>query len=178
MKTVTVTAGHSNVDCGAVNPVTKDRESDIAIDMRNMVVGYLKVAGIIAKTDGVAKDNQPLNTAMKLAKTADIAVEFHCNASTNTSARGIEALCKPVNKLLAQKLCAAVASVTGSPLRGTLGWQPEDAGQHSKLGFVESGGIILELFFISNMEELATWKDKKWLIAKAVSQVLVNQIGV
>lgn len=175
-KSITITAGHSNVDPGAVNTLTKDREADIVIDMRNMVSAYLRKEGITVLTDGDNGINQPLNQAVKLVKSSSIAVEFHCNASSNPSAKGIEALSQVKDKVLAQALCKAVASVTGSSLRGTQGWQPEDAGQHSRLAYVSAGGIILELFFISNPEELATWKDKKWLVAKAVAQVLIDKM--
>lgn len=174
MKSITITAGHSNVDPGAVNTLTKDREADIVVDMRNMVAGYLRKAGITVRVDGEGKLNQSLTDAVKLVGMSDIAVEFHCNASSNASAKGVEALSQVKDKVLAQALCKAVASVTGSPLRGTAGWQPENAGQHTRLAYVSAGGIILELFFISNPEELGTWKEKKWLVAKAVSQVLIN----
>ena len=47
---VTVTAGHSNTDSGAVNG--SDRESDIAQDMRNIVAHYLRAKSINIRTDG------------------------------------------------------------------------------------------------------------------------------
>ena len=63
----------------------------------------------------------------------------------------------------------------GIPTRGTDdGWKNEGSGQHSRLGYVRNGGIILELFFISNPTELAVWQDKKWSVAKAVAEVLAE----
>lgn len=177
-KTITITAGHNNKDCGAVNTSTGDRESDIVIDMRNMVAGYLRKAGITIHVDGDGKTNQTLTEAVKLVKLSHISVEFHCNASSNASARGVEALSQPKDKLLAQSLCKAVSGVLGNPLRGSQGWLPENGGQHSRLAYVSAGGVILELFFISNLIELGTWKEKKWLVAKAVSQVLIQAAGV
>ena len=82
---------------------------------------------------------------------------------------------RPVRKLREQKLSHPINEVTGIPLRGAQGWKPENSGQHSRLGYVRGGGIILELFFISNDDELKIWQDKKWLIAKAVSQVLIDE---
>ncbi|WP_066569534.1 N-acetylmuramoyl-L-alanine amidase [Snodgrassella sp. CFCC 13594] len=171
---ITITAGHSNTDPGAVNGTIK--EADVAQDMRNMVAHYLKSMGIEIKTDGEGKGNLPLTQAIKLIKGSRAAVEFHCNASSNKSAKGVEALAQPKDKALCQKLCKAVAGITGSPLRGVSGWQPENAGQHSRLGYVRNGGIILELFFISNDSELAVWHDKKWLVAKAVATVLTGEM--
>ncbi|MDX7901881.1 N-acetylmuramoyl-L-alanine amidase [Acinetobacter baumannii] len=170
-KTITITAGHSNTDPGAVNG--SDRESDIAQDMRNIVAFYLRSKGINIKTDGEGKGNAPLREAVKLINGSAIAVEFHCNAGPKT-AKGVEALSQPKDKLISQKLCSAVASVMGNVLRGDKGWKPENSGQHSRLAYVQNGGIILELFFISNDEELSIWKDRKWLIGKAVAEVLAN----
>ena len=64
----------------------------------------------------------------------------------------------------------------GNPLRGDKGWKAENSGQHSRLAYVSNGGIILELFFISNDEELSTWKQKKWLVGKAVAEVLMERV--
>ena len=51
---ITLTAGHSNTDPGAVNG--SDREADIAQDMRNIVANILKTEyGLSVKTDGEGK---------------------------------------------------------------------------------------------------------------------------
>ena len=172
MKTITITAGHSNTDPGACNGPA--READIAQDMRNMVALYLERAGIPTRTDGTGKGNASLSQAVKLIKGSAVAVEFHCNAAVSKSAKGVEALSQNKDKAISQQLCKAVSDVLGSPLRGDKGWKPESSGQHSRLAYVSNGGIILELFFISNDAELQTWYDKKWLAAKVVADVLIN----
>lgn len=173
MRTITITAGHSTTDPGAVNGIFK--EADIAQDMRNMCAHYLRAAGVPIRTDGEGKGNAPLSKAIELIKGSSIAVEFHCNAATSKKAEGTEALASEKHRLISQKLCKAINGVTGIPLRGAHGWKPENSGQHSRLGYVRGGGIILELFFISNDTELKIWLDKKWLIAKAVAGVLIEQ---
>ena len=173
MSIVTITAGHSNSDPGAVNG--SDRESEVAQDMRNIVAYYLKSKGVVIRTDGEGKGNLPLSEAVKLIKGSSIAVEFHCNAGPKT-AKGVEALAQQKDKLISQKLCAAVSSIIGNPLRGEKGWKAENSGQHSRLAYVSNGGIILELFFISNDEELSIWKQKKWLVGKAVAEVLMEHV--
>lgn len=174
MKIVTITAGHSNSDPGAVNG--SDRESEIAQDMRNIVAYYLKSKGVTIRTDGEGKGNLPLSEAVKLIKGSNIAVEFHCNAAASKSAKGVEALSQPKDKVISQNLCAAVSPVMGNTLRGDKGWKPENSGQHSRLAYVSHGGIILELFFISNDAELSIWKQKKWLVGKAVAEVLAEHV--
>ena len=64
MSVITVTAGHSNQDPGAVNGLF--READIAQEMRNMVALYLRQKDIAVKTDGEGKGNLPLPAAIKL----------------------------------------------------------------------------------------------------------------
>lgn len=173
MSVITVTAGHSNKDPGAVNGLF--READIAQEMRNMVALYLRQKDIAVKTDGEGKGNLPLPAAIKLIAGSKAAVEFHCNAFSKPSAGGCEALSQPKDRALSQRLCKAVSDVMGIPTRGTDGgWKNEGSGQHSRLGYVRNGGIILELFFISNPAELAVWQDKKWLVAKAVAEVLAE----
>ena len=173
MSVITVTAGHSNKDPGAVNGLF--READIAQEMRNMVALYLRQKDIAVKTDGEGKGNLPLPAAIKLISGSKAAVEFHCNAFSKPSAGGCEALSQPKDRALSQRLCKAVSDVMGIPTRGTDGgWKNEGSGQHSRLGYVRNGGIILELFFISNPTELAVWQDKKWLVAKTVAEVLAE----
>lgn len=173
MSVITVTAGHSNQDPGVVNGLF--READIAQEMRNMVALYLCQKDIAVKTDGEGKGNLPLPAAIKLIAGSKAAVEFHCNAFSKPSAGGCEALSQPKDRALSQRLCKAVSDVMGIPTRGTDGgWKNEGSGQHSRLGYVRNGGIILELFFISNPAELAVWQDKKWLVAKAVAEVLAE----
>ncbi|TCM68441.1 hypothetical protein EC844_105145 [Acinetobacter calcoaceticus] len=82
------------------------------------------------------------------------------------------------DKEVSKKLCAAITQHLGNKVRGTDGgWKSEGSGQHSRLGYVRNGGIILELFFISNPVELAAWDAKKWLIAKSVAQVLIDHVS-
>ena len=120
-KTVTLTAGHSNTDPGAVNG--SDREADIAQDMRNIVASILRNDyGLEVKTDGEGKGNLPLREAVKLICGSDVAIEFHTNASANKSATGIEALSTVKNKRWCQVLSRAVADATGWKLRGEGGY--------------------------------------------------------
>ena len=125
-KTVTLTAGHSNTDPGAVNG--SDREADIAQDMRNIVASILRNDyGLEVKTDGEGKGNMPLREAVKLIRGSDVAIEFHTNASANKSATGVEALSTPKNKRWCQVLSRAVADATGWKLRGEDGFTAQNS---------------------------------------------------
>lgn len=173
-KIVTVTAGHSNTDAGAVNG--KLHEQVITTDARNIVAWYLQNAGITVRMDGFGNDNKPLREAVKLVKGSDIALELHCNASVNPYAKGVEVLANLWHKSLAQRIAQAIANVIGTPVRGDKGYKPENAGQHSRLAYVQAGGMVVELFFISNQDELDAWNNKKWLVCKAIANVIIEEL--
>ncbi len=171
MKTFVITAGHSNTDPGAV--AFGRKEADIAVDMRNMVAHYLIAAGHTVITDGDARDNKSLNEAVKLIPKGIVAIEFHCNAAT-PAAKGVELLAATKHKAISKQIASAIAGVLETSIRGEDGWKPENSGQHSRLAYVQGGGIICETFFITNATELAAWDAKKWLCAKAVAQALMD----
>lgn len=169
---VTVTAGHSNKDPGAVNG--KFKEAELVSQFRNAVAYYLREAGIQYKTDGVGILNQDLNAAIKLIKGSSVAIEFHMNAATSKQANGIETIALPKDKKLAQELSKAVADAFGSRLRGDNGWIDQSQSARGKLGFISNGGLIVELGFISNEEELFQFNARYWSAAKAVAKVLIE----
>ena len=177
MSKVTITAGHSNTDPGAVNGNVT--EAEITTDMRNIVAYCLRDLGIETITDGTGNDNQTLRQAIRLIKQGEVAIEFHCNAFHLPTAGGVEALAQPKDKLICQKLCEAVSDVLSIPVRGNAGgFKAENSGQHSRLGYVRGGGIILELFFLSNPTELAAYQAKKWPLAREIAAVIADHIGV
>lgn len=170
MKSVFVSAGHSDVDPGAMG--FGRREADIAVEFRNIVSFYLMRAGVPHELDGGATENLPLREAVAKARKHPIAVEFHCNAAAAASASGTETLSSPGNLSLGSRLCHAIASTLLIRNRGP---KPEDAGQHHRLAFVQAGGIIVELFFISNASDVAAYDARKWLAARAVAEVLIGE---
>lgn len=180
-KTIVITAGHGirngRTDSGAV---AKDgtTEASIAVDMRGIIKYYLERSGITVLTDGVGKENKSLADAVKLIGRGAVAVEIHTNASANANAKGVEVLSLNKDKPLAQKIAAAIGGVTGFSLRGDKGWQPQSISPHGRLAYVSGGGLIVELFFISNPTELAVYREKRWLIGKAIARVLAEHVGV
>lgn len=169
---VAVTAGHSNSDPGAVNG--KIKESELVTNFRNAVAFYLREAGIATKTDGTSTRNDPLSSALKLIKGSSVAVEFHMNAAASKQANGIETIALPQDKKLAQDLSAAVATALGSRLRGEDGWIDQSKSARGSLAYINAGGLIVELGFISNEAELAAFQARYWIAAKAVAKVLIE----
>lgn len=170
MKRVFLAAGHSNSDPGAV--ANNRREADIAVEFRNMVAFYLMRAGVKTGMDGKGTENLPLKQSASMAKGYSIAVEFHCNAAANPSATGVETLCPASKMEFGEEIAVAISAALGLRNRGA---KPENAGQHSRLAFVQAGGVIVELLFITNPADLAAYDARKWLAAKAVADVLIER---
>lgn len=170
MRTIFLAAGHSDTDPGAV--AQGRREAAIAVEFRNMVSFYLRRDGYPHATDGAGQSNLPLAQSAALARRHDIAVEFHCNAAANPAAGGVETLSGPKDMALGNLLCEVIANELGIRNRGA---KPENSGQHRRLAFVQAGGIIVELFFLTSPGDLAAYEQRKWLAARAVSGVLLRE---
>lgn len=170
-RAIFVSAGHGGGDPGAV--ANGRREADIATEFRNIVAFYLARSGVAHALDGDGAINLPLSQAVKLARVYQVAVEFHCNAAGAASATGVETLSAPKDKALGGRICEAIAKNLVLRNRGA---KPENAGQHHRLAFVQSGGVIVELFFITNRDDLAAYDARKWLAGRAVAEVLANAI--
>ena len=168
----TITAGHSNTDPGAING--KVKEADLVTNFRNAVSFYLREAGLQVKNDGTGSQNDPLSSAIKLIKGSSVAVEFHMNAAASKQANGVETIALPKDKKLAQDLSKAVADALGSRLRGDNGWIDQSKSARGRLAYVNAGGLIVELGFISNEDELAAFQARYWIAAKAVAKVLID----
>lgn len=179
---IVITAGHGGRDPGATADYNKDNQADVVeshfcADMRNYVAYYLRNRGYRVETDGQGPVNAPLSQAVALANSADLAIEFHLNASVNPAASGIEVLSAPKHKAISQEIAQAIHNVTKSQLRGDGGWKPENAGQHSRLAFVRAGGLIVELEFLSNERAMKVLNDKRWLVAKSIAESIINHLG-
>ena len=175
MRTVLISAGHSNVtpiDPGAV--ANAQTEARLALRLRDAIAGKLKAAGVPTLTDGVPLQNLPLKEALALTKKADIKVEIHFNAASDPKATGIEALSKSNLSGLASDLALAISSATGLRTRGALGWKPTNSGQHHRLVFCEAGGVILEVCFLTNLGDVQKYLVNENRIAESLAQVLEN----
>lgn len=171
-KKILVSAGHSTVpprDSGATgNGFT---ESYLALELRDLVADELRCRGCTVIEDGADGENLPLKKAIALARTVDVALEFHWNAGP-PSATGIEVLAKPANKRLSQQIAQAIAGVTNLKARGDNGWKADNSGQHHRLGFCEAGGLIVEVCFISSKVDMERYTHNKDNVVQAIANVL------
>lgn len=170
---ITVTAGHGAGDPGAVEPGGA-READLMADLRNIVALKLRNMGHEVRTDGTKVTNLPLAKALLLVPGSDVAIELHTNAFTSPSAGGVESIALPRQKLMAQKISRAIGRVMEIPLRGEGGWIDQTKSARGRLAFVNAGGIIVEVFFLSNPQELHKYEHRKWMVATAIAEALTS----
>lgn len=173
MKTIVLTAGHNNKDSGAVSKDQKWTEAKIVTDLRNRVKTILEAYGYTVITDGKGEENLSLSKAVALIPMGEVAIELHLNAAVSEQANGIEALAKSNLKSKCQTLCKSISDDMKYKIRGADGgWKSTDSGQHSRLAFCEAGGIILEVFFISNKAELDSYINNPDRVAKAIADAI------
>lgn len=166
-----ITAGHGEGDPGAV--AYNVHEADLMMALRDIVAMKLRAYGHEVFTDGPPKKNKALAYALTLFGKAPIQVELHCNASVNNAANGVETISLPKDKKLAQNLSRGVARVLNARVRGEGGWIDQSQAARGKLAFVNNGGLILEVFFLTNLAELNYYRDRSWLVAEEIARILI-----
>lgn len=166
-----ISAGHSDKDPGAAaNGFT---EAQVVLDFRDRLADYLRDKIYFTK-DGQRGQNMPLTVAANEAVAHDLAVEFHCNAFTNPAATGAETLSAAHHYPIGNALCVAISKTLGIANRGAKG---ETSGQHSRLAFISRGkGIIVELFFLTNQNDLKSYIENIDACVEAVGDVLIEAV--
>ena len=167
-----ICAGHGGNDPGACYGGYTER--DLMVKLRDKVSENLARMGHTVVSDGKQGENLPLTFAITLAKQCETSVEFHTNAAANPSAKGVEVISLPKHKALSQKLAKTISTVLQSPVRGEQGWKPQEASARGKLAFVQAGGMIVEVFFLSNPEELSDYLISEDLLAQKIAFALVT----
>lgn len=161
-----ISAGHGGTDPGAC--AFGRREADIALQMRELVATRLLELRHTVFQDGGKGVNLPLRDALKMIAGTDLAVELHCNAGLAT-ATGVEVIAPPALKPVAQRIARAIAGETGQRLRGQGGWIDQSQSQHPRLAWVQAGGLIVEMVFISNQADMQNFMQRLDRVALAIA---------
>lgn len=176
---IVIDAGHSgDVEPGAVNANTGDRECDINLKMSKLIVDKLNNVGlnIVAwATRDSDIDNDRLFWRAEMANDlgADLFVSIHCNAHTNPNATGTEIwhyMDSVVGEHIAEHLAPNIACAMGLRNRGA------KAGQFAVLRQTVMPAILIELGFISNANDLVALMDaeKNNLVATAIVEGILT----
>lgn len=174
-KAYLISAGHGGSDPGAVG--RGHTEAAVCLDLRDRVAARLRAMRHTVRTDGGAGINWVLADALKLIPGTDLALELHCNAAANPAATGVEVIALPRHKAMAQRLARAIASATGQRLRGDGGWIDQSASARGRLAFVNAGGLIAEVVFISNAADLQRFLSARDRVADAIAAAMVAKVS-
>ena len=154
---------HFELDPGAVNPVTGDREVDVAIKCAKLVEKYLLAAGVQC-TVGQYNELYEICDASN-AYDADLFISIHCNACASHQARGTETYYKSFH---GQRLANYIQSQIIRSLPVTDRGVKE--GNLYVLKHTEAVAVLVELAFIDNPEDLALLKNRIDDFARAIAR--------
>lgn len=181
MMQIILSAGHSNVkgrDRGAC--LGKFIEGDLTVEFRQLVFNELKKLGITAIVDSNNSVLQEsINFLKKFVSSKAINVEYHWN-SFSSAATGTEVLIPEnpteLEKEIAKKIAEANSQIMGISLRNATGIKTELQSHHGKLGWMRLSGenILVEMCFISNDNDMKSYQESKFLLAKEHAKILYN----
>lgn len=151
------------------------KEADLAVIMRNLVSKQLTNMGIAHITD---RDDERLGAYLQRIKTGNgsVVLEFHYDAGPAT-ATGCTALIEKeadrLDQAFARELSKIVSETAGIHNRGV---KSEAQSHRGSLALMREEGIIclLELGFITNMQDIKLIDANKERIAYAIAQTLVK----
>lgn len=173
-----ISAGHNpkgyKVDPGAVG--NGKREADLTVEFRNLVTASLKSKGYTAITDN---DDEPLATYLKRIQSGNgsVVLEFHFDASANATATGTTALiggdADKNDKAFAKELVDVTALTLNIKNRGVIS---ETESHRGRLGLMREQGIVslLELCFISNVNDLKAYDANKTVLAGKIADLIIK----
>ena len=177
---IALSAGHSNTknrDNGAV--IGNAVEGAMAVEFRRLVARQLKAR--YNYTASVDKDDSVTSQTVSLFRQyfglRDILVDFHFNSSSNAKATGVEVIVPKIYSLfeyeLGSVLSKTISDLLSIPNRRV---KTELETARKKLMFMtlQSETILVEICFISNPKDLATYEQYKEDLADEVAMALYN----
>ena len=164
MRKIYLTSGHRGGTTGAnYNGI---KEAEVTIWLRNEIAERLKDKGVEIMLDNdSASLSEVIATINAECKKTDICVDLHFNAVANPSANGTETF-KPFNSSdteieVAEDLLYATCMTLNTKNRGV---KREGEGTHQRLAMlsdIKCNSVLLEVCFISNINDAVKYKEKK-----------------
>jgi len=168
-----ISAGHHLKDSGAVGSGTQENLE--TIKFRDAVIPIVQEAGITVISDS---DKETLKEYLDRIKTGNgsTVIEFHFDAS-NGKATGTTAIvgtdADRLDKAFAKELVDVTAKVLGIKNRGVIS---EAQSHRGRLGLMREQGIVslLELCFIDNPLDMATYNMNKHTLAYSIAEIIIK----
>ena len=177
MRKIYLCAGHRGGSTGANYNGIKEAEETIWL--RDSIATLLRKRGVLVDTDN---DSASLSQVVQFinvgCKPTDICVDLHFNAVGNPTANGTECF-KPFNHSdteieLAEDLLYATCMTLGTKNRGV---KREGEGTHQRLAMLSDvmcNSVLLEVCFISNLNDSVKYKEKREELAIIIAEQLLR----
>lgn len=176
--TMFISSGHNTqgkkTDSGAV--ANNLNEADVNLEFRNLVLAELRKTNYKIIQD---YDHETLSQYLNRIKTGSgsVVLEFHCDASSNKTASGTTAIIannhNQHSKNFAHELSKKTAEILNINNRGV---KTEKLTNRGKIALVQKSGIacLLELFFLTNQNDIVQYQKHKKQLAKELSEIIIK----
>lgn len=171
---IAVIAGHRGKDTGAVGIIDEAVEN---VEMRNLICEELSQKGTPFVTDSV---KSTLSEVVEYLRTTlqkyDIALDIHFNSCGDPSVGGTEVIVP--NRYtsdewqIADELLTTTCRILGTKNRGV---KTEQQTPHQRLAMLsnyDACNILLEICFVNNKSDIASYRKHKGELAKAYAEIL------
>jgi N-acetylmuramoyl-L-alanine amidase len=170
-----ISAGHNNQ--GVKDPGAGDgkiNEADLTVEFRDLVIKELKKKGLKYISD---KDYEKLSDYLKRIQTGSgsVVLEYHFDSAASQTATGATAIvgsdADRLDKAFGLELVNVTAATQGIKNRGLM---TEAESHRGRLGLMRESGIValLELGFISNVNDMKAYNFHKYTLAKQHVDIL------
>lgn len=176
MSKVFLDAGHGGKDPGAIGNGLK--EKDVALSVGNKITKTLEKHNVevihTRTTDVFVGLHERVQVANKAD--ADVFVSLHCNSFSNPQAQGVEVYAYPNSA----KGKALASNILDSIVKDKLYTKNRGVktANFSVLRRTKMPSALIELGFISNIEDVDIMINKQDELAEAVAKGILNNLGV
>lgn len=176
MYKIFIDAGHGSKDSGAVGNGLKEKDINLSVALKiGEILKRHNVEVVYSRTTDVFLElSERTNLANKA--NADIFVSIHCNAAENVNAKGVETFSYP-NSSEGAALAKCIQNSILQSKTYTLDRGIKTA-NFAVLRESNMSSALVELAFITNIEDAKILKDKQNELALAVSKGILNYLGI
>ena len=171
---IAVIAGHRGQGTGAVGIIDEAVEN---VEMRNLICEELAQKGTQFVTDSVKSSLSEVVAHLRaMLQKYDIALDIHFNSCGDPSVGGTEVIVP--NRYtcdeweIARELLDGTCAILGTKNRGI---KTEQQTPHKRLAMLsnyDACNILLEICFVNNKTDIASYKKHKGELAKAYAEIL------
>lgn len=168
-------AGHHNSDPGAVQNGYK--EADLTKELRNLMVAEFKKRNHKIIIDKDWETNSEYQRRIKPGY-GSVIMDLHFNSVGNPKASGVEVIvnnnASQHSKDLAKEICYSLSKIIGIPNRGVKTERDTARGRIGILNLKAGISVLVEVCFISNLNDLEAYLNNKERVACALVDLAIK----